>query len=318
MSNEEADRLELLERQLAERITERVRPALFRLYATVGVAVIGALGFVSWDMVEDTKAEIKSEIKAEITNAIDQEIATKRIEILEQVTETRIMAKRVNKVILQVEKQLEEFQPQAEDLNETIAKVQELNVTSQNLIAAYSQEVQPLAENIESLSSQLKALAEQVKQLNSVSMPVETIADEQAVQTSQQRNAAIQSVITNTSEAQERLEQARDTTTVFFQFAGGRREQAQELSAALKIKGYIVPAEDRESNAVGKHEVRYFYEQDQEAAQRLANDANRALDSLTYPKDRAAITAKSLVHYRGKKPRPGVLELWLEMATPKR
>jgi len=228
------------------------------------------------------------------------------------------MAKRVNKVIVRLEQQLDEFQPQAENLDETIARVQTLNVTSQDLIAAYSQEVQPLVRNVESLSSQLRTLAEQVKQLNSINTAVEPDADTQSVQTSLQRNAAIQSVITNTSEAQERLAQARDTTTVFFQFAGVRREQAQELSAALKTKGYIVPAEDRESNAAGKHEVRYFYEQDQEAAQQLADDVNRALDSLTYPKDRETISAKSLVYYRGKKPRPGVLELWLAMTTPKR
>ena len=51
MTNPDDDRLELLERQLAERITQRVRPALFRLYATVGVAVISVIGFVSWDAV---------------------------------------------------------------------------------------------------------------------------------------------------------------------------------------------------------------------------------------------------------------------------
>ena len=77
------DRIELLERQLAERITERVRPALFRLYASVGLAIIGAIGFVSWDIV----ADIKSEIKSEVTDAIDAEIGAKRTEITERVTE---------------------------------------------------------------------------------------------------------------------------------------------------------------------------------------------------------------------------------------
>lgn len=50
MKGPDEDRMELLERQLAERVTARVRPALFKLYASVGVAVIAALGFVSWTL----------------------------------------------------------------------------------------------------------------------------------------------------------------------------------------------------------------------------------------------------------------------------
>ena len=107
MTDLDDDRLELLERQLADRVTARVRPALFRLYATVGVAVIAALGFVSWDIVSDIKSEIKSEIKTEITDEIDDDIKTKRAEITERVTETRILAVRASKVIQKLENQLD-------------------------------------------------------------------------------------------------------------------------------------------------------------------------------------------------------------------
>ncbi|MEH6473252.1 MAG: hypothetical protein V7752_18610 [Halopseudomonas sp.] len=312
MPDLDEDRLELLERQLADRITARVRPALFRLYATVGVAVIGAVGFVSWDIVED----IKSEIKTEVTDVIDKEIGAKRTEIVERVTETRIMAKRANQVIQRLEKQLDEFQPQAENLDETIERVKTLNVTSQDLIAAYSQEVKPLVSNVESLSNQLRALAEQVDQLNTIATAGGLNSDVEAGQSYQQRGAAIQSVISDSEAAEKRLDQARNKTTVFFQFAGGRREQAQTLASALKGEGYVVPGEDRESGAAGKHEVRYFHDDDEAAAKRLVEDANRAIRSLGYP-DRAAttITLKSLVSYRSKKPRPGVLELWLDIPT---
>ena len=304
------DRLELLERQLAERVTQRVRPALFRLYATVGVAVIGALGFVSWDIVSD----IKSEIKSEITDAIDEEVNAKRTEIAERVTEARIMAKRAGKVIERVEKQLDDFQPQADNLDETIARVKALNVTSQDLTAVYSQELKPLVANVESLSKQLRVLAEQVNQLNSIAtaggLNFEAVPD----QTPQQRSAAIQSVITDSEDAEQRLVQARKKTTVFLQFAGGRREQAEELSAALIAKGYSVPGEDREGDAARKHEVRYFHDEDNETAKRLADDTTHALRKLAYPDGKPPdIVAKSLSSYGGKKPRPGVLELWVEI-----
>jgi hypothetical protein len=67
MADFDDDKLELIERQLAERVTERVRSSLLRLYASVGLAVISVIGFVGWDIVSD----IESEIKAEITEAID-------------------------------------------------------------------------------------------------------------------------------------------------------------------------------------------------------------------------------------------------------
>jgi len=68
--------------------------------------VIGVLGFVSWDVVSDIKSEIKKEIA--------DEIEAKRTEIDERAIETRLIAKRANAVIQRVEKQLDEFEPQAQ------------------------------------------------------------------------------------------------------------------------------------------------------------------------------------------------------------
>lgn len=310
MADLDEDRLELLERQLAERITERVRPALFRLYATVGIAVIGALGFVGWDIATD----IKSEIKSEIITAIDKDVEAKRAEIAERVTETRIMAARASKVIQRVEQQLDQFEPQAQNLDETIEKVKALNATSQDLIVSYSQELQPLVSNVESLSNQLTVLAEQVNELNTIATAGGLSSEGEPAQAHQQRSSAIQSVISFTKEAEQRSERERNKTTVFFQFAGGMREQAEALSAALKLEGYVVPGEDREVGAAGRREVRYFHDEDNAVAQRLAGDTTRALRGLDYSDRKAPdVAAKSFVSYQGKKPRPGVLELWLEI-----
>ncbi len=311
MTNLDDDRLELLERQLAERVTARVRPALFRLYASVGAAVIGALGFVSWDIVDD----IKAEVKGEILGSIDKDIAAKRSEIAERVTEARIMAQRASQVIQRVEKQLDDFQPQAENLDATIEKVESLNVTSKDLVALYSRELQPLIANVESLSSQLTLLAQQVEQLNSIAAADEPdTADQPTKQMARlELSGLIQSVISDTKKAEQRLEQARSKPTVFFQFAGGRRDQAEALSAALTDEGYVVPGIDREIGATGRREIRYFHEEDLAAAERLAQDTTSALGIL-YP-DRTVpdIAVKSFLSYGGKKPRPGVIELWLAL-----
>jgi hypothetical protein len=304
------DKLELLERQLAEKVTERVRPALFRLYASVGVAVIAALGFVSWDIVTDIKDEIKTEIAEEIA----ADIKAKRGEILELVTETRLVARQAHDVIQSVENQLKDFEPQAENLDQTIEKVKSLNVRSQDFLAIYEQELKPLASTVESLSNQLRLLAEQVDQLNAIVPGAEPGSETSPAQTPQIRAEAIQSVISKTEGAKRSIEQARNQATVFFQFAGGRREQAEELSAILKSLGYIIPGEDREEGAANKHEVRYFHDDDGPAAERLAKDTTEALRDQGYNADAASdVVVEPYVTYGGKKPRPGVLELWLEI-----
>ncbi len=337
MTELDDDKIELLERQLAERVTERVRPALFKLYAALGTAVIGVLGLVGWDVVTD----IKTEIKSDIINEIDAEIGAKRQEILERTTETQILAKRANAIIQRVEKQLDEFEPKAENLNETIDKVKSLNVASQDFTAIYSQELVPLVSNVEALSGQLSVLAEQVDELNKivarvgemeVAQSVVALSEEststteegqpapppppqeivEVVQKAEQRSMAIQSVITEARVAEQRLLDARKKPTVFFQFAGGSIEQAVALSDSLQKLGYTVPGEDRERYASGKHEVRYFHDEDKEAAKRLAQDTTQALQALGYV-DMPTVTAEPFVAYLGKKPRVGVLELWLEL-----
>ncbi len=50
MEELDGDRIELLERRLADRVAERVRPALFKLYAVVGSTVIGVVGLFGWNI----------------------------------------------------------------------------------------------------------------------------------------------------------------------------------------------------------------------------------------------------------------------------
>lgn len=285
MTELDDDRLELLERQLADRVTERVRPALFRLYASVGVAVIGALGFVSWDLVDD----IKSEIKSEISDSVE----AKREEINQQVVEVSFIAKRVNDVIQRVEEQLDEFEPHADDLDQTIEKLNDLAAKSKLLQADFSRELQPLAASVADLSTQLKILAEQVNQVNAAAATRGNGAE--PPQSVQARSATIQSVISGTQQAEQRLVKARGKTTVFFQFGGGTRQQAEAVSSALTVEGYVIPGEDEESNAERRHEVRFFYEDDEAAAKRLAETTTTVLRNIAQPDQEVpAVETRSL------------------------
>jgi len=98
--------------------------------------------------------------------------------------------------------------------------------------------------------------------------------------------------------------------TVYFQFAGGGRDQARQLSKALQDKGYKIPGEERSGAAAGKREVRYFYAGQKSIAAQLALDATQALQGLGYPSLSVAAEAASAP---AKNNPDGKLELWLEI-----
>ena len=98
--------------------------------------------------------------------------------------------------------------------------------------------------------------------------------------------------------------------TVYFQFAGGGRDQARQLSRALQDKGYKIPGEERSGAADGKREVRYFYGGQKSIATQLALDATQALQRLGYPS--LSVSADSASAPAKNNP-DGKLELWLEI-----
>lgn len=317
MEELDEDRLELLERRLADRVTERVRQALFKLYAAMGATAISALGLFGWNIFQNLESGIKENIK----DNLEKEIQPTRIQINKQLAETEVLAKQANGIVEKVKKQLDAFQPQAENLDNNIKQmkelsvgVQELNTNLRSVQGSTERDLEPTASSVKSLQRQLTELAIQVDKLNTiVTVSVQKPGGESA-QAAQQRKAAIQSVISATRKAEQSLAEKRERTTVFFQFAGGKREQAKALSKALKKADYIVPGEDREGGAAGKHQVRYFYPQDKKAAESLAQDATRALRNLGYSISQVPnIEPKDFVSYRGKKPSQGTVELWLEI-----
>ena len=186
-------------------------------------------------------------------------------------------------------------------LRETIDKVEAFKEKSRDLVETYERDLTPLNSAVDSLSRQLRMLAVQVKKLNDPN------------QSTQQRDDIIDNVITVAQAAEGHLAEARNKTTVYFQFAGGRREQAKELSKLLKGYGYIVPGEDREKVAAEKREVRYFYAADKIAADNLVADLKQALGQLQYEGKITEVIPQDHIGYPGEKPRPGVIELWLEI-----
>lgn len=306
MTTSEEDKIELIERQIAEKVTSRVRAELFKLYAAIAFAVGAVLTYVGFD--------IKSEIVNDTVEKIEKEIDGERSEIERLTIESKVLAKDSNDVIQQTKKLLREFQPEAENLKVTIERVNSINRSAQNLSDSYERELQPMLEGVKSLSDQVKELALQVDSLNMRATTEKTnisISDKSSLQTISNN---IENIIEKTKETEKSIESASKKTTVFLQFAVGTREQAHEISQTLALGEFIIPEPDRTEAALNKYEVRYFYDDDKEAAERLANSANKILNDLGYSKDENSnIEPKSFVDFTGKKPRQGVIELWLEI-----
>jgi hypothetical protein len=98
--------------------------------------------------------------------------------------------------------------------------------------------------------------------------------------------------------------------TVFFQFAGGSREQAQAVSKALQARGYRIPGEERAPAAAGQRAVRFFYASDKAAAEKLAAEVTATLQKLGYANLEVGVSDQTA---STKKNPAGLVELWLDL-----
>src|SRR5829696_4146181 len=123
MADLDENTLELMERRLADQVVERVRPALFRLYAVAGSAVLTALGLFGWSLISDVKvhaqlqqleprAKLLEDLGARVT-----EIELRRREIEEalkraslQADSTVELSKQIADLAKQVQRLLEDIQ----------------------------------------------------------------------------------------------------------------------------------------------------------------------------------------------------------------
>jgi predicted nucleic acid-binding Zn-ribbon protein len=329
MTEFDENTLELLERRLADRIEARVRPGLFRYYAVAGSAVIGVLGAFGWNVMADFRARAVSASEAAIKPVIDNS-STQLKQIIDNST-TRLMqhtqdldkqhgviqaqlatidwlSTRIRGSAEKVDAQLEQLTPKAKLLEELGTRVSDIEQRRRALEAdiqrqSSSNATVEISRQVAQLATQVDALFNQIASASS-GQPTST-----AAATTQ---TAIKDIAGAAQSTHAKAVEASNQPTVFLQFAGGSRSQAEDLSRALAAKRYVLPDEERTSAAAGRHEIRYFYSQDEDPAKRLAADATEALQSLGY-RAAASIEVKDFTGYTGKKPKLATLELWIEL-----
>lgn len=133
--------------------------------------------------------------------------------------------------------------------------------------------------------------------LGDVDRRVASNALEMGPRTRGQLNAALQQLGANRGAALG----TRPDTTVYFQFAGMARQDAEALSQALQAFGWQIPGEERQARAAGTNEIRYNPQrpEDRDAALRLAED----LAVVGHPVKAGAVPNSAIL--------PGVLEIWI-------
>ncbi|MGE0725298.1 MAG: hypothetical protein AB7O45_13045 [Alphaproteobacteria bacterium] len=315
--------LELIELRLRDRVTERVEHTLRWRYSIVGAVFIAVAGLFGWNIratvdakVEQVSRAAEDQLKAQ-TRALT-EAASKTIgEVNASLMVAETIQKRSGRLIDQIEQergQIETRQEALATLRQRIlafqealdAQLQELRLSSDTLgtLPSLNEDVRTLAVQLKGLEGQVSAIT---ARLGAGAPSVPAAAPD--------AESRIQNVVDGARVRSEQLAIV-PRNTVFLQFAGGVREQAQRLTAALRAEGYGVPGEERVATAAGKREVRFFWPEDKIAAEKLARDAGAALARLDFGS--GPVRAVDLTTFPGAKPRQGTLELWIEIPPGRR
>lgn len=328
--DEPADDLELRERRLADRVTERVRPALFRTYAIAGGAVAAVLAYVGLDVLADARdgaekflreqvEHVETTVATAIANAHgslaesqrDLQEERRKIDVLHGELNQR--KRQIDEILAGAEAQLRAFDAKARQIALFAGKIDELDGKIRQ-IEERNRELQGSTEkalsttrNLGDVTAQLDSLAAEVKRLGAA---VENPGNRDDLREIVDSVSRVQTAVQST---QQRVTDDLNRPTVWFQFAGATREAAQDFARALREYRYVVPGEERVAAAGNRREVRYFHPEDAEAAARLAADATSTLRDLGYRAE-PPVAARPLLSFAGPKPPVGVVELWLELA----
>jgi hypothetical protein len=286
------DAEELLRRRLTEDVRTAVKRELFATYATVGIVVGAVLAFLGWDFMREIRGEMRRLVTEDfetVRKDLEDDVDALKTNVAEQAGRINSESDRAKFVLGGVAEQLGKLELNNEmlrDINETVESLQEAR-----------RALVPEVEEIKARIATLDVIADQLQALAAAVPPEEPTAP------------AYVDVAAKLRTAQASADETIARPTVHLQFAGGTRAKAQELADALDASGFVVPGEERDPGAVGKREVRYFYAEDRESAQRLAGVVESASEAIGTG---GTVTIVPLTDYSGK-PKQGILELWIEI-----
>jgi DNA repair exonuclease SbcCD ATPase subunit len=338
MSLGDDEKRELIERRLIERVATEARSRLFGSYVIVGTVVISLLGYVGYNIIKSMEQAAIAAATARVDEVVRQRVEPLITDIDAKLDQASEGLRGTERLLDQSRTRLElsdelgaEMRRKLERAAETAAEARD---QATRLLDSVNQDIDTAKERIEELARRLDldrarfetffadassvqqafdtldGVIEQVKALGS---QVEALAMQAATPAERDYGFSQTQLATLQTSTQEKLESERaaraTAPVVFFQFAGMPRPQAREIAAALASLGYEVPGEEQVAGAAGLAEVRFFHTGDAVVASRLAEGVAATLERLGLPAK--AISARDFTSYKGAKPKPGVVELWL-------
>lgn len=320
------EKLELIELKLTEKITEQVRNRLIKTYSLFGGIAGAIITVTGWGIIQHIENVFINDLKSNVEA---------KAKILDKtITSAEFYAERINKINEGIEskidesnKSLAEFNKKNEQLKSITHEIEKINIqtkelsevqfpklnrTAQNLNDIQLRDLDPMKKGIEAHTEQISKLTLQVEQINKL---IASHSNSKSLdkEKSSQIASALHGVIAEANQSQQTIENARNKTSVFLQFSEGTRNQAKSLVEKLTGDDFIVFEPERTDLANNKHEVRYFYDEDKGAAEKLAMRTSVQLSELGFSDTQLDVKIVSLVSSPAKKPRSGVIELWLQI-----
>ena len=306
--------LELLERRIADKVTEQARKRVIGHYAVVGSTLAAVAAFVGWSVVGWVQHEAETRIDAKIS-ALTAAINDKTVQVTNAQSAIAVrlgvlddLSQHAGRTIDKVDETLQGFAPKSRRLEQAASDIAELEERVRPIRGTIEQAEQNRTD-LERVSGQLNTLAQQVAQLITVAQQAPASGPAPAAGTFSSIAAATAGVATGSASIAKDIAANRAMPTVYVQFSGFQREMIDLLRQQLAAKGFNVPAAERTGAATKLAEVRYFHEGDRTEAERLARLTTEALRSLV-PTDAREVKAANSTGYGGTKPKPATLELW--------
>lgn len=315
--------LELLERRIGERVTEKARGQIFKYYAVVGTTVMGVLGLVGVNAVEWVKTTASAKVDEQVkvltrdVTAKSQELTKqqaemeRRVERLEALRETAGKSlDRVDQTLTSVAPQVRRLEKLIEQINDATKDIEEIE-TRLRQARSTDQAVEQSRTDIAKVSNELRALAAQVSSLSDAAQKSGGAPAASSGPTFAAITEATKRVIESSEAITRGVESAvrsEDRKVVFVQFAGFTREKIDDLRSAMAGSGFAVPPAERIGTALSRFEVRYFYDADKAEAERLAGLATEAVKTR-FPGETRAASVVPLTNFKSL-PKRGTLELW--------
>jgi signal transduction histidine kinase len=306
--------LELLERRIADRVTEQARKRVISYYAVVGTTLAGVLGLLGWSVVGWVEREAKTVIHQQITSMtaqvdkVSHDVAGLQQQVNMNLQVLDALGKRAGRTLDNVEDTLKSFEPKSRKLEQVIIDIDELETRIRPIRGAGELADQNRAD-LERVSRELNTLAQQVKELVGMAQRAPTGSAGGTSGVYNDLAAATEQVAAGSANIAREIAASRATTTVYIQFSGYGREAVDQLRTVLAGAGFTVPAAERTSAATSLFEVRYFHDSDKAAADRLAQIITEAAKKVIPGEPRTAKVV-DMTSYPSTKPKPATVELW--------